>query len=116
MRAEVAQRGAVQQAGGLLGDEHLAAVADRRDARAAVHVHADVALLRALRLAGVQPHPDAHRRRGERRLAVRGRRRRVRRAGERVEERVALRVDLDAAVRASNASRSSRRCSASRSA
>ena len=99
VRAEVAERGAVEQSRRLLGDEHLAAVADRRDPRAAVNVHADVALLRQLWLAGMQPHADANRRRGERRLAGRRRRRRVRRACERVEERVALRVDLDAAVR-----------------
>jgi hypothetical protein len=46
----------------------------------------------------VQSHPDAHLSIRERALGLRGRRRCVHRARESDEERVALRIDLDAAV------------------
>ena len=73
-------------------------MADGGDARALVHVEADVSLLGQPRLARVQPHPHADRPIGQAALAVRGSGDRVRRAGERDEERVTLRVDLDALV------------------
>ena len=69
-----------------------------------VHVDPDVSLLGHPRLAGVEPHPDADRPLGQAALGVRGCGGRVRRARERHEERVTLRVDLDAVVgRASGA-------------
>ena len=49
------------QVAGRLGDEDLAAVAGRADPRGAVDVEPDVALRGAPRLAGVEPHPVAHR-------------------------------------------------------
>ena len=71
----------------------------RADARRLVHVHADVALLRQQRLAGVKPHPDANRFRLERVLGLSCRGERLARVGERDEEGIALRVDLHASVR-----------------
>ena len=83
---------------GRLRHEHLPAVADGRDPCALVHVEADVSLFGQLWLARVQPHPYAYRPVGKCALAVRGGSGGVRRSGERNEERVALRVDLDAVV------------------
>ena len=88
----------VHECAGRLRQEHLPAVADGRDARALVHVEADVSLLGQPRLAGVQPHPHAYRPVGQRALAVRGGGDGVRRAGEGDEECVTLRVDFDALV------------------
>ena len=80
------------------------------DARRAVDVDPDVALLGHDRLARVEPHAHADRPAAERRLPVGGGRDRVGGARERDEERVALRVHLDAAV-PREASRNTRRCS-----
>ena len=89
-----------------LREQDLAAVARRADARRADDVEAEVALVADGRLAGVQAHPHPH-------LgalgpvvcaeSALGRNRagdRLRCARERVEERVALRVDFRAALRA----------------
>ena len=80
------------------GDDHLAAVGECGDPRAAVDVDPDVALRGWRRRAGVQAHshPD---RPGLERLLARARRRdspRGRREGD--EERVTLGVDLHTAV------------------
>ena len=82
---------------GLGGDEDLAAVSDRCDARRPMDVDADIALVGAERSAGVDTHPNADRstlERGPRRV---GRRQAVGRIGEGEEEGVSLGVDLDAA-------------------
>src|SRR5580765_3987853 len=63
-----------------------------------MHVEPDVALVGERRLACVDAHPDAHRRLGESHLRRSGREHRVAGAFEDAEERVALRVDLHAAV------------------
>ena len=88
----------VHERTGRLREEHLAAVADGGDPGALVHVEADVSLLGQARLARVQPHPHANRPVGKYALAIRSSGDRVRRAGEGDEERVTLRVDLDAVV------------------
>ena len=88
----------VDERTGRLRQQHLAAVADSGDPRALVHVEADVPLLRQARLARMQPHPNADRPVGQRPLAVGGRGDGVRGAAEGDEERVTLRVDLDAFV------------------
>ncbi len=79
-------------------DEHLPAVADRRDAGGAVHVISDVAFVRHERRACVQA--DAHMdRAGRQRFRKRSsscERAGRRREGE--EERIALGVDLDPAL------------------
>ena len=72
-------------------------MACRRDPRRAVHVPADVALVRHDRRPGVDAHADGDRGRGQRLLGLPRRVERPRRGRERVEERVALGVDLDAA-------------------
>ena len=82
------------------GDEHLPAVPCRGDPRGAMHVPADVALFGQKRCPGVQADPHLDRPRGQlagKRLGGR-QRTRCRREGE--EERIPLRVDLDAALRA----------------
>ena len=63
-----------------------------------MHVETDVTLFRQPRLARVQAHPHANRAAGKSTLAVRSSGDRVRRAGEDDEERITLRVDLDALV------------------
>ena len=68
------------------------------DARCTVDVDPDVALFGHDGLARVKPHADADRPVAKRRLPVRGGCDRVGGARECDEERVALRVDLDAAV------------------
>ena len=60
VRAQVADLG-VDERASRLRKQHLAAVADGGDARALVHVEADVSLLGQPRLAGVEPHPHADR-------------------------------------------------------
>ncbi len=109
--AEVAERDSfelvvVEHGRCRLRGEDLPAVTGRHDPRGAVHAHPVVAaLLGEVRLAGVQAHAHAQLGalgpvvRRERALTVRGRGGRVARAGEDVEEGVALRVDLLAAVR-----------------
>ena len=97
--AEVADRSVRrEEAARRLGDDDLAAVRGGRDPRCSVDVYADVALVGHERLAGVNAHPDADRPGLERPL-------RLDRGGdgvggprERDEERVALRVHLDAVV------------------
>ena len=71
---------------------------DGGDTRTLVHVEADVTLVRQPRLARVQPHAHANRPACKCALGVRSSGDRVRRAGERDEERITLRVDLDALV------------------
>ena len=88
----------VHERPGRLRQEHLPAVPDSGYTRALMDVEADVSLVGQPRLARVQPHPHPYRPVGKCTLAVRGGGDRVRRAGESDEERVALRVDLDALV------------------
>jgi hypothetical protein len=85
----------VDQARRGLGDEHLAAVPRSGYAGGAVDVEADVALLRHLRRAGVDPH--AHR---DHKLLLRlaGSGERSGRGREGDEEGITLRVDLDPPV------------------
>ena len=105
-RREVLQTVLTQVANSLAGDEvarrlrqeNLPAVPGGSNARRAVNVDADVALLGCDRLARVEPHAHSDRPVAERRLPVGGGRDRIGGARERHEERVALRVDLDAAV------------------
>ena len=88
-----------------LGEEDLAAVARRADPGCADDVEPEVPLLADRGLAGVQPHPHPHRRAvgplvGLERALGRDRGANgIAGAPERVEERIALRVDLRAAVR-----------------
>jgi len=85
-------------------DEHLPAVSRRHDASGAVHAEAVVALVGRARLGGVYAHSDPHVAffrpvvRRERALRVDRRLRGLVRAPEGKEERVALVVDLLAAV------------------
>ena len=72
---------------------------ERSDARSAVDVLADVTLLGRGRRARVQPHAHADRPRGEPLTRRLGGRRCSSGSRKRDEERVALRVDLDAVVR-----------------
>ena len=88
----------VHERTGRLREKHLPAVADGGYPRALVHVEADVSLLGEPRLPGMQPHPHANRPLGECALAVRSGGNCARRTGERNEERITLRVDLDALV------------------
>jgi hypothetical protein len=81
-----------------LREQHLAAVADRRDAGALVHVQTDIAGLGQPRLSRVQPHPNPYRPIGQRPLALGSSGDSVRRTGEGDEECVTLRVDLDTLV------------------
>ena len=98
MLAEVAHVLAGDEVARRLRQEHLPAVPGGGDPRRAVDVHPDVALVGHDRLARVEPHPDADRPVAERRLPVGGGGERVGGAREGDEERVALRVHLDAAV------------------
>jgi hypothetical protein len=79
----------------LVREDDLTAVGHAANAGGLVHVESDIALLRDLRLAGVETHPH---RKGELLLCLscRGDRRSGRREGD--EEGISLRVDLDAAV------------------
>ena len=87
----------------------------RADPRRLVHVDADVALARQQRLAGVKPHPHAHRPGRQLLLRLSSRAQRFLRVGKGDEERVPLRVDLDAAVRRERLAQR-RRCTSSDSA
>ena len=89
----------VEEAARRLGEDDLPAVCGRGDARGAVDVDADVALVGHERLAGVDPHAHADRAALERVARLGGGGDRVGGAREGDEEGVALRVDLDAAVR-----------------
>ena len=98
--AEVADGVAVEQVAGRLREHDLAAVAGRRDPRAEVDVVADVASSvrgRRRRCAGPSARAPARRRAPSWPARAAAAPRRA--SGEREEERVALRVDLDAAVR-----------------
>jgi len=97
VRAEVADTG-VDERVRRLGEEHLPSMADGGDARALVHVDPDVSLLRQPRLTRVQPHAHPDRALRERALAVLGGGDGIGRAAEGDEERVTLRVHLDAVV------------------
>ena len=60
--SEVANRGvALEKSPSRLGEDDLTSVRGGRDTGGAVHVHADVALVRPQGLAGVDPHADADR-------------------------------------------------------
>ena len=84
--------------------EHLPSVGGVGDAGRPVHVDADVVVPAQDALAGVDPHPDPHRRtggpvvRGEAPLGGDRRPDRPRRAGEHDEEGVAVGADLDPAA------------------
>ena len=93
--AEIAELGGVDERRRHRRDEHLPAVTGRRDPCGAVDVGADITLLRQQRRAGVEAHPH-----GQLELLLRLARcvERAGRGREGNEERVALRVDLDAAV------------------
>ena len=95
--AEVGQL-VLDELGGRLREDDLAAVARGGDARSEVDVVADVALVGEQRRAGVQADAHADRARLSASVIARGRGDRPRRRGEGEEERVALRVHLDAAV------------------
>lgn len=73
-------------------------MADGGNTRSLMDVKADVPLRGQLGLAGVQAHPHPDRPRGKCALAIRSGSDGVRGAGERNEERITLRVDLDALV------------------
>ena len=96
---EVAERLRVEERRRGRRHEDLVAVRERGDARSAVDVLADVALLRRGRRARVQAHTHADRSRLEALASHPRGRRRPSGCRKRDEERVALRVDLDAAVR-----------------
>ncbi len=81
-----------------LREENLAAVADRRDARALVDVEPDVALLGQPGLAGVETHSRLDGAACEGALAVTGSGDGVRGPREGDEEGIALGIDLDAVV------------------
>ena len=83
-------------------------MARAHDPRRPVDVRAHVPLVGDERLAGMDPDSDTDGAVGERVLSLSSRGDRIGRARERDEERVALSVDLDPAVR-ENASRSCRR-------
>ena len=113
---EIAERLRVEQRRRRRRDEDLVAVRERRDARAAVDVQPDVAL--AVDGVATPVCRPIRARTGPACEPVAGAVRRLRRSSgrrESDEERVALGVDLDSAVRGA-ASRTIRRCSASASA
>ena len=110
VEAEVPEGGAhrhrVAEQGGRRGREHdLAPVSDCRDPRTAVNVETDQSDRRLRRLAGVDAHPDPEsftgwpRIRNERPLHLDSRGHAGARRGEYREERIALGVNLLAAVR-----------------
>ena len=99
MPADVAERLRVEERRGRRRDEDLVPVRERRDACSAVDVLADVALFGHGRRAGMQPHAHPDRSRGEPLACRLCGRRRSSRCRKRDEEGVALRVDLDTAVR-----------------
>ena len=96
VEAEVAHIDA-GEVGGRLGQEHLPTVPGRGDPRSSVHVEPDVALVGT---SGSPVCSPIRTRTGPPASAPvrRGRRHRIGRMGEGNEERIALRVDLDAAV------------------
>ena len=97
MLAEIHQRVADELAR-RLRDEHLPAVAARRDPRAKMDVGAHVPLVAEMRCAGVQSHSHPQSTRCQRLIALLGTGERTLRRGEDVEEGVSLGVDLDPTV------------------
>jgi hypothetical protein len=81
-----------------LGQQHLPAVTGRPDPRAEMDVLTDVPLRSEMRRASVDPNANVDPAGAERLAAFLSRGDRLGRVGEREEERVALRVDFDAAV------------------
>ena len=98
MLSEVAQRFCTDQIWRRLRKENLPAVSRRGDARRPVDVDADVPFVGDERLAGMQAHAHADRAPFERGAAGGGGKQRIRGFREGDEERVALRVYLDATV------------------
>jgi hypothetical protein len=95
--AEIAQSIAADEVTRRLRHQHLATVPRRRDPRRPMHVDPHIPLPGHGRLAGV--HADSHANRaGQSRLHLPRRPKRVRRASERDEERITLRIYLDACV------------------
>ena len=82
-----------------LGQQYLRSVPCRRDACTSVHVETDIPLVREDWLAGMDPHSDSGRARRKAVLSDPRRLDGVGGSGECEEERVTLRVDLDAPVR-----------------
>ncbi len=114
--AEVAEpRFARREAVCRLREENLPAVARAHDPRRPVHVGTDVTLVRDDRLTGVDADPDSHRPSFERGLTVSSGGDRIGRACER-EKNASPWVSTSTPPCRANASRSSRRCSASTSA
>ena len=97
MHAQVADT-CVDERARRLGEEHLPSMADGSDAGALVHVDPDVSLVRQPRLTSMQPHANPDRAVRERALAVCGGGDRIGSSAEGDEERVTLRVHLDALV------------------
>ena len=81
-----------------LGDDQLSAVRDGRNSRSTMDVHPHVSLVREQRLASVQADAHAQRHVQDRVVGSTGGSDRSASRLERDEERVALRIDLDAAV------------------
>ena len=79
-------------------EQHLAAVAGGADPRSSVDIDSDVALVGNHRFTRVDAHSHAHRATRERALHASRRRDSIGSVRERGEERIALRIDLDAAV------------------
>ena len=99
MPTEVCEGDPVDQRRGRLGDQHLSAVGQRRHTGSAVDVDTHVSLGGEGRRPGVQSHSDTDRAGLERQLPGLGGGDRAGSGRECDEERVALRVDLDAVVR-----------------
>ena len=99
VQAEVAEPFPVEERSRRRREDDLAAVCKRGDACSAVDVDPDVSLGRHGRRARVEAHANPERAEVERRLSVDRCGRRARCGGKGDEEGVALRVDLDPAVR-----------------
>src|SRR3954469_24749120 len=99
MLAKVRQRERiVEQVARALTEHDLSSVPDRHDPRRRVHIQTDVLRRIESRLPGVDPHPDGDWATAERRHGLPDRANSAGRGRERVKERVALVVDLVAAV------------------
>ena len=96
--AEVPQAGGVDERCGRRGDQDLPSMSSRGDAGRSVNVLADIALLRDSRRPGVDPNAHLDRSGLEHLLRFAGSSDCSRRCGEGDEERVALRIHLDAVV------------------
>ena len=95
--AEVAKRTGADELAGRLRHQHLPAVPHRRDPRRPMHIDPDVAAVGHQRLTRVHahPHPDGA---VQSLLTLRRSGKRIRRPRKRDEERIPLRVHLDAAM------------------